>query len=138
MIKIIIFLLCSSFTIFGQSNKALDNAIKGLTSSLEKRDFNLLKVHLDSTYTIGEIRRPKADKIIPQLIAQIPKLIGYKIEDSRHEKEIVVVTIEYETEGHLFGSNKATSKCFLTKEFKFIKIEYFDNIFDSAKKVTEH
>jgi hypothetical protein len=113
--------------------KKVEAAIAALKSSFVKRDFSLLKPYLDEAYTVGQFSRPKADNIVPQLLAQMPDLIEMKIEKSDYLKDQTVITIEYENAGHLFGTNKSTSTCTLNPvTSKFKVIEQFDKTLERA------
>ena len=133
-------LLSSLSPLLAQNDKQkdLDKALNTLNESFAKRNFGLLAPLLDESYSVGEFKRPKADKIVPQLLAQGPAIVGFEIKNREFKSDKIIVHIEYETEGHLFGTNTSVSKCILTTSNKFVSIEYLDNMLAGAERKTSH
>lgn len=136
-LQIIILLVFLTTSLFGQNEtqKELDKALTSLKSSFEKRDFSILEPFLDKDYKVAEYKRPTADKVVPQLLAQGAKLVSFNVKKKEIKTDKIVVEIEYEVEGHLFGTDKSTSTCILTPSAKFLTIGYFEDLMAIAKKV---
>jgi hypothetical protein len=140
MKPLIICFLFISVHAYSQSSEQraeLDKALTALKGALETKKFSLLKPHLDSAYTVGEFKMPRANEIVPQLVAQGNSLENFKIKRIKYEKDKILVSIEYETAGH-FGTTKTTSDCILTLSNKYISINYFDEMLSKAKRVSKH
>lgn len=110
----------------------LNPVVEAYKNALLKRDYNLMIGHTDASFVAGKFKKPQVDKAIPQVLAQIPKLIGLEIKETSQVGETVEATIVYEVEGHLFGTNKYTSKLVLSKDYKITKSEYFDMYLKNA------